>query len=252
MCGIASLIVFARNDAIHMLRSLIADVLAPRVCVGCHEEGAWLCSPCVGAVERDPNIACVGCGRLSRFGVTCDPCRRDFPLRGVVAIASYRDPAIQQLIQMVKYASARDAADAFAVLIRSGFDHMAIAELRAQLGLSPLLVPVPLHRRRLAERGFNQSACIASAVAAVGWGTVVPDGAFVRRKCSLPQSKSVPAQRFTNVEDVFTCSEPVAVVGSPIILVDDVVTTGATMAACARELRRVGAGPVWGFALARG
>lgn len=235
-----------------MLREIIADVLAPRVCVGCRGEGSWLCGPCVSAVERDLNIACVGCGRLSRFGVTCDPCRRDFPLRGVVAIANYRDVAIQQLIQMVKYASARDAADAFAMLIREGFESAAIAELRAQLGTSPLLVPVPLHRRRLAERGFNQSACIAESIAATGWGTVVPDGAFVRRKCSLPQSKSAPAQRFTNVEDVFTCSEPAAVVGSPIVLVDDVVTTGATMAACARELRRVGAGPAWGFALARG
>lgn len=235
-----------------MLREAIADILAPRVCVGCRVEGSWLCGPCVSAVERDPNIACVGCGRLSRFGVTCDPCRRDFPLRGVVAIVSYRDAAIQQLIQMVKYASVRDAADAFAVLIRNGLDHMAIAELRAQLGTSPLLVPVPLHRRRLAERGFNQSACIAEALRATGWGTVAPDGAFVRRKCSLPQSTSGPAQRFTNVENVFTCNTPAVVAGTPIVIVDDVVTTGATMAACARELRRVGAGPVWGFALARG
>jgi len=165
---------------------------------------------------------------------------------------NYRDPVVQQLIQTVKYASAHDAADAFATLVRDGFDRTAVAELRAEVGPSPLLVPVPLHRRRLAERGFNQSQCIATAVAATGWGTIVPDGAFARRKCTLPQATSGPVQRFTNVEDVFTCSEPAAVAGRPLVLVDDVVTTGATLAACARELRRVGAGPVWGFALARG
>jgi ComF family protein len=239
-------------SAVGRFSTVLADVLAPRVCVGCHEEGSWLCDPCVRAVERDPNVACVGCGRLSRFGVTCDLCRRDFPLRAVVAIASYQNSAVQQLIQMVKYASVADAAAAFSALIREGLASLAVAELRAQVGELPLLVPVPLHWRRLAERGFNQSACIATALAAAGWGSVVPDGAFIRRKCSLPQSTSGPAQRFTNVEDVFTCNKPDAVARQPIILVDDVVTTGATMAACARELRRVGAGPVWGFALARG
>lgn len=235
-----------------MIRSLIADVLAPRMCIGCRAEGTWLCTPCTSAVERDPNVACIGCGRLSRFGVTCDRCRRDVPLRGVVAIASYRDPIVQQLVQTVKYASAHDAADAFAVLVRDGFNRTAVAELRAEVGPSPFLVSVPLHRRRLAERGFNQSVCVAEAVAATGWGTIAPVGAFIRRKCSLPQAASGPVQRFTNVEDVFTCLEPAAVAGRPLVLVDDVVTTGATMAACARELRRVGVGPVWGFALARG
>ncbi|MBI4434763.1 ComF family protein [Candidatus Uhrbacteria bacterium] len=234
------------------LRSVLADVLAPRVCLGCRAEGSWLCAACVEAVERDPNVACVGCGRPSRFGATCALCRRTFPLQSVVALASYRDAVVQQLVQTVKYASAHDAADAFATLIRDGFDRTAVAEFRAEVGSSPLLVPVPLHRRRLAERGFNQSACIAGAVAAMGWGTVVPPEAFVRRKCSLPQATSGPVQRFTNVEDVFTCAAPAAIAGRPLVLVDDVVTTGATLAACARELRRVSAGPVWGFALARG
>ncbi|MDO8598814.1 MAG: phosphoribosyltransferase family protein, partial [bacterium] len=59
-------------------------------------------------------------------------------------------------------------------------------------------------------------------------------------------------RRFTNVEDAFTCVDPSVVAGKSIVLVDDVVTTGATMAACARELRRVSAGGVWGFAIARG
>lgn len=231
---------------------MIADVLAPRVCVGCEGEGSWLCAPCAAGIERDPNVSCIGCSRLSRFGATCDRCRRDFPLRGVVTVASYRDPAVQQLIQMVKYASARDAADAFMVLIRDAFERAAMAALRAEVGDAPLLVPVPLHWRRFAERGFNQSACIAEVVAASGWGTVVPDGALCRRKCSLPQATLSNTRRFTNVEDAFTCVDPSVVAGKSIVLVDDVVTTGATMAACARELRRVSAGGVWGFAIARG
>lgn len=231
---------------------MIADVIAPRVCVGCEDEGSWLCASCAAGVEQDPNVCCIGCGRLSRFGATCDRCRRDFPLRGVVAIANYRDSSVQQLIHMVKYASARDAADAFAVLIRDAFERTAIATLRTEIGDDPLLVPIPLHWRRFAERGFNQSTCIAEVVAASGWGTIVSDGVFRRRKCSLPQATLPNTRRFTNVEDAFTCADPSAVAGRSVVLVDDVVTTGATMAACARELRRVGAGGVWGFAIARG
>jgi len=235
-----------------MIRAAIVDVLAPRVCVGCEGEGSWLCEPCAAGVEWDPNVCCIGCGRLSRFGATCDRCRRDFPLRGVVAVASYRDPSVQQLVQLVKYASARDAADAFALLIGTVRERAALAALRAEVGAAALLIPVPLHWRRFAERGFNQSACVAEALASTGWGTLIAPGALRRRKCSLPQATLSNTRRFTNVEDAFTCADPSAVAGKSVVLIDDVVTTGATMAACARELRRAGCSAVWGFAIARG
>lgn len=235
-----------------MLHEVIADVLAPRVCVGCEEEGSWLCDPCAAGIEQDPNATCLGCERLSRLGATCERCRRDIPLRGVVAIASYRDHAVQRVIQTVKYASARDAAGAFAVLVRDAFERAVFVALRAEVGEAPLLLPVPLHWRRRAERGFNQSVCIAEAVAAAGWGTLASPGVLRRRKCSLPQVTLPHAQRLRNVADAFACVNPSAIIGRSVVLVDDVVTTGATMSACARSLRLVGVTTIWGFAIARG
>ena len=173
-------------------------------------------------------------------------------MRAVVTIASYRDAAIQRLIQTVKYASVRDAADVFLVLIRDAFERAAMAALRAEAGEAPILLPIPLHWRRIAERGFNQSACIADALCRMGWGTVARDGVVVRRKCRLPQALLPHERRFENVAQAFTCADAEALRGRQIVIVDDVVTTGATLAACARELRRVGIGPAWGFAIARG
>ncbi|MBI4449609.1 ComF family protein [Candidatus Uhrbacteria bacterium] len=227
-------------------------MLAPRVCVGCAQEGSWLCVACMGGIERESNTTCVGCGSLSRFGATCDRCRAEFPIAGVVTIASYRDPAVQQLVQAVKYASAKDMVDAFARLIADFFDRTVMEVMRKTVGEQPLLVPVPLHWRRFAARGFNQSQCIAEALAGAGWGTVVPEGCLVRRKCKLPQAVLSHEQRFKNIEEAFTCVDPAMLRGRSVVIVDDVITTGATMAACARELRRVDVRTPWGFAIARG
>lgn len=236
----------------YRLAAIVADVLAPRVCVGCAQEGSWLCASCMGGIERESNVTCIGCGNLARFGMTCDRCRAEFPLAGVVTIASYRDPAVQQLVQAVKYASAKDMVGAFARLIVDFFDRTVMDVLRREVGEQPLLLPVPLHWRRFAQRGFNQSRCIAEALASAGWGTVVPDGCLIRRECRLPQAVLAHEQRFKNVEEAFTCVDSVILHGRPIVIVDDVVTTGATMAACARELRRAGMSMPWGFAIARG
>ena len=235
-----------------MLRELVADIIAPRVCVGCSEEGSWLCAACSGGIEREPNVTCIGCGSLSRFGTTCSRCRAEFPIAGVVTIARYRDPAVQQLVQSVKYASAKDVADAFVRLITDFFERTVMEVFRREVGEQPLLLPVPLHWRRFTARGFNQSRCIAEALAGAGWGTVAPDGYLVRRKCQLPQAVLSHERRFENVEQAFTCMNPAALRGHPIVIVDDVVTTGATMAACARELRRADVKIPWGFAIARG
>jgi ComF family protein len=111
---------------------------------------------------------------------------------------------------------------------------------RTLVGGSDVLVPVPLHPRRLRERGFNQAALIAREL---GHRTGCPcvDGALVRRKDTAPQAGLSAAARRRNVAAAFAVRRRGLVAGRVVTLVDDVFTTGATAYACARSLREVGA-----------
>jgi ComF family protein len=121
---------------------------------------------------------------------------------------------------------------------------------RALVGSSDLLVPVPLHPRRLRERGFNQSAVLADEIARRTGCPVCPD-ALVRRTDTVPQAGLTAAARRRNVRDAFAVRRKAAVAGRTVTLVDDVLTTGATAFACARRLREAGATEVRLLTVAR-
>jgi ComF family protein len=113
--------------------------------------------------------------------------------------------------------------------------------LGAQLKRSPLfrsveaIVPVPLHPDKEQIRGYNQSALIASGVSEM-MGIPALNGALERRRFSESQTRKRRMERFDNVEEVFALAQPEAVADKHILLVDDVLTTGATLEACSRAL----------------
>jgi ComF family protein len=113
-----------------------------------------------------------------------------------------------------------------------------------------LLVPVPLHRKRLRERGFNQALLLGSAV---GRKMGVPCAGFALKKTrwSEPQIHLSPKEREGNVKGSFSVVDPEDIRGKRVLLVDDVMTTGSTVNECARELLKAGAEEVDVFTLAR-
>ncbi len=121
----------------------------------------------------------------------------------------------------------------------------------------PLLVPVPLHASRRRERGFNQSELLARGLArALGKerGETAPEvvpACLRRKRATPPQTGLSVAARHANLRGAFEVVKPDAVRGRAIVVVDDVMTTGATISACARALKRAGSGPVMGLTLAR-
>jgi ComF family protein len=113
-----------------------------------------------------------------------------------------------------------------------------------------VVVPVPLHRRRERDRGFNQSALLARAVA-TACALPTNEASLMRTRETVPQVGLDIYARRVNVRGAFRAGRE-GVVGRRVLLIDDVCTTGATMEACAEALAAVGARAVWGFALARG
>ena len=126
--------------------------------------------------------------------------------------------------------------------------------LAAYLQVNPVpgevLVPVPLHPRRLRERGYNQSGLLARGLGKLTALPIVEDSLY-RSKDGLPQAQTATAEdRRRNVADAFSCRDQ-KLSGKHVLLVDDVCTSGATLEACAVALKAAGAVSVWGLTLAR-
>jgi ComF family protein len=132
-----------------------------------------------------------------------------------------------------------------------------LAALLAELGLGALpgatpdlLVPVPLHARRERQRGYNQSALLATRLGQV-WGVPVALDALGRATATVPQTDLDAAARRKNVRGAFIVRRPELVAGRHVLLVDDILTTGATVGECARCLTRAGAAAVGVLTVAR-
>jgi ComF family protein len=127
------------------------------------------------------------------------------------------------------------------------------AFLKARMGPGEagglLIVPVPLHRAREKERGFNQSELLARHLTSA-LGLEPPVTALTRRAQAVSQTSLSRTERLKNIRDNFAVTGGKMVRGRTVLLIDDVLTTGATMSECARVLKQAGAKKVMGFTLA--
>ena len=230
------------------LQAMIDLVLPPR-CPGCRtlvDGDGRFCTECWLALQFITAPMCCRCGtpfEIDRgVDAQCGPCLAE-PPRYTQARAAlvYGGPARKVLLAL-KHGDRQYLARMMAV-------HMARAGA-AMLTPDVLVVPVPLHRWRLWQRGFNQAALLARALAA-GSGAALGVDALLRVKATPPSAGMGRAARARNVRGVFRVRDRAQVRGRTIVLVDDVMTTGATADACARVLRRAGARAVHVLTFAR-
>jgi ComF family protein len=133
----------------------------------------------------------------------------------------------------------------------------AIAQLAAEAPAEMLVVPVPLHRSKYAQRGFNQARSLAAN--ALGflrkshpeWRLTMASSTLMRLRATESQAGLTFRQRRLNVRGAFTVSDPAAVAGKHILVIDDIFTTGATARAASQALVRAGAASVWVATLAK-
>lgn len=228
----------------------VLDLLFPPRCPACtvRTRVVDLCPPCRERVPRAATPWCTICG-LPYAGAGVDhPCPACTRRRPHFACARARtvygpgqeNPAID-LLHRLKYGRDPTLAPILAGLLVD----------RLPLPLDhDVIVPVPLHRARLRWRGFNQAVPLARAVARACGRRVAPR-VLARRRPTPPQVGLPAAERRANVRHAFALREPEVVDGRVVLLVDDVMTTGATLDECARILVRGGARRVDALVLAR-
>lgn len=207
----------------------LLSALLPQDCLLCGAPAgdALLCEACAAGLPRLPADLCPVCAEQAPGGAVCGACLADSPhFDATIAAFRYGFPA-DKLIQALKYQMRIAAADFFAAALLEG-----------PRPRGDLVMPLPLHPARLAERGFNQSVEIARSLARALKLPLDVEGC--RRNRDTPPQASLPWKaRRKNIRHAFECT--LDLTGRSVIVVDDVMTTGATLDEFARTLKAHGA-----------
>jgi ComF family protein len=234
-------------------KNFFLDLLFPIRCHVYGEEGLWLCQSCFRKIPLIKQDKCPLCLKASQKGFLCFSCLKRNPLERILLASDYRNSVLKETIHIFKYESIRDLAEPLGVLLVETL-HRDNLDFNTST-LDFIIIPIPLHKSRLRERGFNQAELLAKVVGEkLKLKTV---NILERKKFLLPQTDLKDSRkRRENVRGVFSLNPDKSLRNlirySHLILVDDVITTGATIQEAARILKKAGAQKIWALALARG
>ncbi|TET33102.1 MAG: ComF family protein [Planctomycetota bacterium] len=230
----------------------ILDTLYPRICLACgsrvkSDDAQFVCPACLEKIIFIGDSGCRKCGAKVGPGAEdntrCLACRDSTLIfRRCRAVGMYDGP-LRELIICFKFRGNQLA----------GIDlgRWLIERQGGEAGgtLPDAIVPVPLHRLRKKERGFDQAEFLARHVS--GKAGVWLENMLERIRDTEPQTSLPPTRRLKNVKGAFALKRDAKIVGKRILLVDDVMTTGATLAECSRVLKAAGAADIECLVLAR-
>lgn len=218
------------------------DLLFPRWCLGCGKEGDFLCPSCRETLPSITTPLCPRCGHPEPGGNLCPPCSREpSALNGIRAPFRF-EGLVREAIHQMKYRNLRALAEPLAQLLGDFLSENKVP--------GEVLVPVPLHAKRLRVRGYNQSQLLAQELGKRAGLGVISDS-LVRPGLATPQARTTSVrERKRNVAGAFACRDE-RLKERRVLLIDDVATSGATLEAAADALKKIGAASVWGLVLAR-
>lgn len=209
--------------------------IAPHYCCGCDEIGGLLCNNCKYNIISEPNMFCVVCARPTARMCLCESCRVPYEKAWIVG---KREGVLQRLIGLYKFERAVEA-------------HKVLSDLL--LGVLPelppetIIVPVPTTSARIRERGYDHMLLIARYIAK---NRSLECQQLVSRKADTKQRQASASQRARQAKRAFEVRGKIDI-NRPVLLIDDVVTTGSTVKYSAKALRDAGAKHVWIAVLAR-
>ena len=233
------------------IKKTILDTLFPISCISCYKPGNWLCKSCLNKIPLKNIQVCPYCEKMiTPNGFTCFGCKKKYSLDGLLVAVSYQDKTVSKAIHLYKY---RFVEELFSVL----GNIMLKSIQNSELPLPDMIIPVPLHKRRLRQRGFNQSKLLAGYIAekiTPGFPINLENNLLERFRYTHPQMEiKNHFARKKNIENAFKIPKDKLklVKNKRILLVDDVTTTGATIFECAKTLKKSGAKEVFAVVIAR-
>ncbi len=238
----------------------VLDVVFPKVCLGCGEftskiDFDYVCRKCLAEVYLKNTFECIGCKRESRIGLTCVSCKKNNGVDQLLIATELTDPLVEKMIKVYKYKFIYDMATPLSTIVKKCIKKLVSKGFNL-FEDNPVLIPVPLHKTRLNERGFNQSWLIVKEIADTFH--LSSNENLLSKKYNFKHQADIKTRedRMNNVKNDFAVTDTEVVKGKTVILIDDICTTGATLNECARVLKNPptgeGAKRVIGFVIARG
>lgn len=233
----------------------IIDILFPIQCLGCNKEDIWLCNTCLDKLLKNLNqqTTCPICNQNNYFnGQVCLSCQKNFNLDKVFIALPYENQLIQKLIKVYKYNFIKDLSQLLSKILISYFNKFYQQE-------KLIVITSPLAKKRLRWRGFNQSELLAKNFAYFFKFTILTD-LIIKVKNTKEQAFLNRNQRLENIKNVFQLNKKLVlknegidqnISGQSFLIIDDVITTGATLGEIAKVLKISGAKNVWALVLAK-
>lgn len=221
------------------------DLVFPITCLACGKEGSYLCQNCFVKLPRLEKQQCLVCQKPSPFGKTHPECVSRNTVDGVISSLTYKDPVVKEIIRVFKYSFVSSLSLPLSKLIVEAMEAQELADYFHDF----MIVPVPLHRKRLNWRGFNQALLLSKALSEA-LEIPIQNQLVQRKKFTKPQVKLKAEERRRNLENAFQLSDNAE--NKKILLVDDVVTSGVTLNEMAKLFKQADCAEVWGLTVAQG
>lgn len=220
---------------IEKIISWFSRLVFPLRCIVCGAEDFFICPSCESKIP------------VRTFNDSWEKLVHDEHIDRIFIASWYENKPLQEMIKYYKYMGRQSLKEEFSRVVYRFWDSSGLSDYFV---FAPVVVPLPLHRRRLYERGYNQSALLAFDIAQ--YAELIYDETLLLRKKYTRHQTDLPLhQRSRNIQGVFRVVAPSGEMPHSVLLIDDVVTTGASMNEAAYVLKNAGAKKVYGLVLAK-
>lgn len=221
------------------------DYFFPKNCLNCKKEGSWLCGSCKNSLFFIENRTCPFCEKSTDLFFVCEECQNKAQISKVFSLFKYSDFLAQELIKSFKYRFLEGVIDDMEPLMRKFlYKYRELIYVKND----SVIMPVPLYWHKKCLRGFNQAELIAKSIGGI-LNIEVKTNLVIKKNITRNQAEISPKKRRENIKDAFKIN---SYIPKNIIIVDDVITTGSTIAEIARILSSAGAENIQVITLARG
>lgn len=215
-------------------------LVAPQICISCGDLGSVLCDRCLVTAGEPVEPRCAGCHALSKNSRTCESCKSWLNVYAVFVSTKY-EGLYEQLLRSLKFELMRQAVDPISQIMMEALENKKLPD-------SLILCPLPTAPSRIRERGFDHTKLITNKISS---SLGIKNESLLKRKTNVRQLGSSRSQRIAQMSQEFYVNNPEKIEGRTILLVDDVMTTGASLSSASKVLKMAGAKRVYALVFAQ-